>query len=308
MEAHPAVSIGLPVRNGGQYYLAKVIDSILSQTFHEFELIVCDNASTDSTEEVCKEAAARDSRVRYYRNEQNIGVSRNHNLAYHLSRGKYFAWATDDRFYSPSRVETCFNILESNREYVLCYTAIDEYSEAGESVNKELWEPDIPTDSDSASERFRYLVCCHHPCYQQYGLIRSDILRKTNLQLNYPVGDKVLIAELGLYGKFYRHPEPLLHGIEHDHGVWTSERVPQKILHHFWPEAPPKRIYPHFRWAEEYLRAVARSELPPAEKSHCYFQILRWLKWHWKDLGADLAYVLAHPGVKRDPQIGSSAN
>jgi glycosyltransferase involved in cell wall biosynthesis len=94
----PRVSIGLPVFNG-EKYLAEALDSILSQTYRDFKLIISDNASTDRTEQICREYAAKDRRIRYYRNEKNIGAPKNFNRVFELSSGKYFRW---DAFTHPS--------------------------------------------------------------------------------------------------------------------------------------------------------------------------------------------------------------
>jgi len=77
----PTVSIGLPVYNG-ENYLAKTIRSILGQTYTDFELIICDNASTDGTQQICEEFARSDPRVRYARNERNLGAGPNYDLAF----------------------------------------------------------------------------------------------------------------------------------------------------------------------------------------------------------------------------------
>ena len=82
----PRVSIGMPVRNG-ERFIRETIDSLLSQTFEEFELIICDNASTDHTEEICRDYERRDSRVRYHRNPRDIGPAGNHNECFAHSRG-----------------------------------------------------------------------------------------------------------------------------------------------------------------------------------------------------------------------------
>ena len=74
MSENPKVSIGLPVRNGGRH-LGEAIDSILAQTFADFELIISDNASTDDTAAICATYAARDPRVRVIRQERNIGAA-----------------------------------------------------------------------------------------------------------------------------------------------------------------------------------------------------------------------------------------
>ena len=79
--AKPMISIGVPVYNG-ENYLAATLDSILAQSFSDFELIVSDNASTDGTEDVCRNYQARDTRIRYYRNPTNIGAAKNHNQVF----------------------------------------------------------------------------------------------------------------------------------------------------------------------------------------------------------------------------------
>ncbi len=85
----PRVSIGLPVFNG-ERYLARAIDSVLGQDFRDFELIICDNASTDRTAEICAAYARRDARVRYVRNPRNLGAGPNYDRCFHLARGTYF--------------------------------------------------------------------------------------------------------------------------------------------------------------------------------------------------------------------------
>ena len=91
----PRVSIGLPVYNGDRY-LRETIEGLLNQTFSDFELVICDNASTDRTQDICNEYCLLDKRVRYYRNNENIGAGKNFNKAFSLSQGKYFKWAACD--------------------------------------------------------------------------------------------------------------------------------------------------------------------------------------------------------------------
>ena len=85
----PLVSIGMPVFNGDRY-LEKALDSILEQTLDDFELVICDNASTDRTGEICRDYAARDRRIRYLRDDTNIGAHPNYNRTFAEARGRYF--------------------------------------------------------------------------------------------------------------------------------------------------------------------------------------------------------------------------
>lgn len=92
----PSVSIGMPVYNG-EKYIREALDSLLVQTFEDFELIISDNCSTDGTLIVCKEYASRDSRVRYIRQDTNIGANANFEFVLRQASGGFFMWlACDD--------------------------------------------------------------------------------------------------------------------------------------------------------------------------------------------------------------------
>ncbi|MCA9267295.1 MAG: glycosyltransferase family 2 protein [Planctomycetales bacterium] len=96
----PKISIGMPVYNG-QPYLVDAVESLLAQTFDDFELIIADNASTDETEAICHDFAARDQRVRYIRRPSNIGAAANFSDVMRQSRGEDFRWAGADDICRP---------------------------------------------------------------------------------------------------------------------------------------------------------------------------------------------------------------
>ncbi len=81
MPSSPSITIGMPIYNGDRF-LIKTLDSYLKQTFTDFELIISDNASTDSTEKICREFASRDKRIQYFRNEKNMGAGWNFRRVY----------------------------------------------------------------------------------------------------------------------------------------------------------------------------------------------------------------------------------
>jgi len=99
----PQVSIGLPVYNG-QIFIRQALDSLLTQTFSDFELIISDNASTDGTEAICREYATKDRRIRYVRQDVNRGAAANFRLALNEAVGGYFMWAAADDFYEPTHI------------------------------------------------------------------------------------------------------------------------------------------------------------------------------------------------------------
>ncbi len=106
----PLVSIGLSVYNG-ERFISHALDSLLSQEFEDFELIISDNASTDRTGQICLEYAARDKRIRYYRNEYNRGAVWNFNSVFKLSCGEYFMWASHDDYFDRRYLSSCLDAL-----------------------------------------------------------------------------------------------------------------------------------------------------------------------------------------------------
>lgn len=113
----PQVSIGMPVYNGGKF-IREALDSLLAQTFTDFELIISDNASTDATELICREYAARDLRIYYVRHEANRGAPANFQFVLDKARGEYFMWAAADDVRSPDFLELNYSFLEKHPDYV----------------------------------------------------------------------------------------------------------------------------------------------------------------------------------------------
>jgi glycosyltransferase involved in cell wall biosynthesis len=120
-DKRPLVSIGLPVYNGEQF-LRNTLDSLLAQTYENFELIISDNASTDGTREICLEYTRRDRRVKYYQNDANYGGATNMNRVFALSSGDYFMWASDEDYWAPAYANSCMEVLLNSDRIVLAGT------------------------------------------------------------------------------------------------------------------------------------------------------------------------------------------
>src|SRR5215510_10355296 len=121
-ESQCLLSVGLAVYNGEEF-LDEAIRSILAQTLTNFELIISDNASTDRTSEICQKYVRIDPRIRYHRNEANIGGANNENQTFRMARGKYFRWAAHDDVLAPTLLARCVEVLEERPDAVLCYPA-----------------------------------------------------------------------------------------------------------------------------------------------------------------------------------------
>lgn len=103
-QAEPPVSIGLPVYNA-ELFLEEALNSLLQQTFRDFELILSDNASTDGTAAICERYAQRDSRIRYVRQATNIGAMGNFRYVLEHARGRWFMWAAGDDYWGGQWIE-----------------------------------------------------------------------------------------------------------------------------------------------------------------------------------------------------------
>ena len=109
MDNAPLVSIGLPVFNG-EKHIQQALDSLLAQSYDNFELNISDNASTDGTEEICRLYAAKDHRVHYYRQPRNVGLMGNWRCVLQLASGEYFMWAQHDDCWSMNYIGTLLKV------------------------------------------------------------------------------------------------------------------------------------------------------------------------------------------------------
>ena len=117
----PQVSIGMPVYNG-EPFIREALDSLLAQTFTDFELTISDNASTDGTEAICREYAAKDARIRYVRQTENRGAAANFQFVLDEAVGEYFMWAAADDVWAESFLQKTIYSLQSNQtsSFAMC--------------------------------------------------------------------------------------------------------------------------------------------------------------------------------------------
>jgi glycosyltransferase involved in cell wall biosynthesis len=288
----PRVSIGLPVYNG-EVFLDDTLDSLLAQTFENFELIISDNASTDRTEAICRDYAARDARIRYERNAHNLGAAQNFNRTVACARGPYFKWAAHDDLCAPEFLQRCVEVLDRDPNVILCYARevwIDQQSQPL-SRHADLLNFRAPTPA----QRFKAL---HDVWYRRgylhanqcFGLMRTEALRQTSLIGRYVWSELVLAGELLLRGEFYEVPEYLFFFRCHDQ---TSRAVRQAsnfrgLAVWFDPANRDKIVLPHWRLLRQYLLAIQHAPIGWREKTACHLQMLRWVSWKWKRLAREL--------------------
>jgi glycosyltransferase involved in cell wall biosynthesis len=152
----PLVSIGLPVYNG-ESTLEQAIGSILGQTMPDWELLISDNGSTDRTGEIGREAALRDPRIRYHRQDTNVGAPGNFSFLLRGASSEYFCWMGADDVWRPQFLERCLGRLEGNKEYGLAFGNIVNIDGKGEEIRDYPGFSRFSGPSRSAN-MFRYLA------------------------------------------------------------------------------------------------------------------------------------------------------
>ncbi len=281
----PAITIGLPVFNG-ENYLREALDSLLAQTWTDFELILCDNGSTDATERICRAYAALDSRLKYFRNRRNIGAAANFNLAVRLATAPYFKWmAHDDRLH-PEFLAVCLQALEKNPAAVLACSAVGKIDAQGRPAGDYRFPMRLA--DVQPHRRFADIIQVRHPCTLVFGLIRRRILEQTPLIAPFTGSDRCLLAELSLYGPFVEVPGELFQRRDHPGNSCHVYEDPRQRNLWFDPRRRGGIYLPEWRIVLEYRRRVRRSPLPRGEKWRCYRQIERVARQRRQHLLLDL--------------------
>jgi glycosyltransferase involved in cell wall biosynthesis len=286
----PCVSIGMPVFNG-ELYLAEALDSLLSQTYENFELLIADNASTDRTETICRRYVASDRRIRYYRHQTNLGAARNYNYVYELSAGKYFKWAAHDDLCAPEFIERCVDVLEHDASAILCYARTMAIDEHGDPIAPYPAKPNL--GSTKAPMRFFECVCVPHPQVAIFGVMRASILRRTRLIGNYAASDRPLLAELCLRGRFHELSEFLFFYRNHLQQSWQAHSTYHAQQAWYDPARAKTVTFPHWRLLREHFLSVQRAPLSRSERRWCYLYLGWWMRLHWR--------YLAHNLLLREP-------
>lgn len=198
----PTVSVLMPAYNA-EKYVAEAIESILNQSFKDFELIILDDNSKDRTFKIAQEYAEKDARIIFSKNEINLGIARNRNKLISMARGKYVVWQDADDISMPYRIEHQYRFMENNPEVGISggwLLFFDKNSEL--SIRKYA--------SDDA--RVRKNIFRFSPVAQPAAIIRMECFDITGLfPLASPVAEDLAMSfQIGTKYKFANLPEILI--------------------------------------------------------------------------------------------------
>lgn len=277
----PRVTVGLPVYNGDDY-LAEAIESILAQTYDDFELVISDNASTDGTAEICRRLAERDERVRYHREDTNLGGSWNFNRVVELARGEYFRWAAHDDSIRATYLERCVETLDADPTVVLCHTAVEIIDAEGNNRGTHV-DPPMRRDSHDAPVRFHDVAMHGGRNHQIFGVVRTETLSRVPPYGSHANADGVLLARLSLAGRFVKLDEPLQLMRVHDAQASTRYGVDRGGIDYLaWREwihgsASGRPGLPHWRvWGEHARSILVVRGIRAADRLRCVPTLGTW--------------------------------
>jgi glycosyltransferase involved in cell wall biosynthesis len=297
----PLVSVGIPIRNG-QNYIREALESILAQTITDFEIVICDNASTDNTEAICRGFANRDVRVRYFRNERNLGPAGNHNRCVERSRGKYFRWHAHDDLLAPTYLERVLGVMETDLTVANCHSWTRRIRADGSHFGDYKFV--IGTDAASLPTRFSRLINVRHRDHLEYeifGLWRREQMIKTRLQSPCAHGDRVHLVRMILFGRFYEVPEFLFIAREHAGQSLALKTRRSRFLNflgsgpippaEWWnPELAGKATFPEWNLLKEYWNMLDEVPIDPRDRAACRRIVARWAVTNSHKLGRDVAF------------------
>jgi glycosyltransferase involved in cell wall biosynthesis len=227
----PRLTIGVPVYNG-EDYISEAITSHLEQDFTDFELIVSDNCSDDSTPEIVKEFVEADSRVTYSRNTENVGGPANFNRLFRLGQGELFRWAAADDRIEPGYLSKVVAMMDDDPAVAIGHSEallIDPSSEPMLKMDRGYLGGDgfleaIRLTPPPGDERFRSpkphnridaVINNNHRNFYIFGIMRRNLMMQTRLHGLFYGGDRTLLVEMAMRGTFRKVPEQLFASRSH---------------------------------------------------------------------------------------------
>ncbi len=165
----PKVTVLLPVYNGAEF-LKEAIQSILNQTFKDFEFLIIDDASTDESSKII--LSFQDNRIIFIQNDENLGLIATLNKGIFSSRGKYIARMDQDDIAYNTRIENQINFLEKNEDYGIVGT------------NFKIINSNVIKKYPLEHEGIKFSMLFYSPFLHPSVLIRKSIIIENNLKFD----------------------------------------------------------------------------------------------------------------------------
>lgn len=203
------VSIGLPVYNSA-LRIRQALDCLLGQKYRNIELVISDNASTDETQKICEEYAKSDNRIRYIRQEKNLGQVNNITYVIKEAKGEYFMLAADDDWWDSNFISILKPVLDKYPKYGASISSVLRVYDDGNIRDEVRYTGDLNL-TNLSYKKVLYMMASEKPIHWFCGLFRTQLL-KNLLRIPFPkckAHDRVFMCELALVTHFYSFPNIL---------------------------------------------------------------------------------------------------
>jgi glycosyltransferase involved in cell wall biosynthesis len=295
MSTMPVVTIAMPVYNGAGN-LTPAVESLLAQTFGDFELVVSDNASTDATPDLAADFARHDPRVRYVRHAENIGANGNYSHLARIARGRYLKWASSSDWCAPTFIERCVEALEAAPDAVLAAPRTRLF--VGDLTNAEDYAEDLRIPDEQPLERLHRLMAEIKLNNAINGLIRVNALRRTRLIERYYQADVVLMGHLAMLGKFLLIDEPLFYRRMEAATSTTLQDDSARRAHHY-PTVTASTLFQRWKWHGGWVRAVLMAPMPGSQRVEAMRTVFRSAVWDREGLARDVRDAIRYATAPR---------
>ena len=255
----------MPAYNSAEH-IAQAIESLMSQTFGDIEIIVSDNASTDATQEIVQRFVAKDKRVRYVRQETNIGANGNYTFVANAARGEYCKWVSSSDWCAPTFLEKCLQLLDSDSRAVLAVPRTRLFE--GDISNWRDYDGDFEILDDSPTERMIRLASSLRLNNAFNGLVRTASLHRTRMVEPYIGADIVLMGHLAMLGKFLLVDEPLYYRRLETASSTALQDADGKLKHHY-PSSSIRTLFQNTKLNLGWLRVALAAPIPAARARSC---------------------------------------
>ncbi len=189
----PILSVLMPVFNS-ERFVTEAIESILNQTFKDFEFLILNDHSTDKSLEIINDFGKKDSRIKVFQNEKNLGVVESRNKLINLSKGRYIAWIDSDDIALENRFEKEIKFLEEHPEIGMVGAYPIIIDENGNETGKWLFETDL--------QKLKIELFFHSPFLSSSVMIRKNCLSQNFYDPRFSVSE-----DFNLYSKISEHYE-----------------------------------------------------------------------------------------------------
>ena len=256
----PRVTLGVTAYNV-ERYLPLAFESVLAQDFTDFEVVVCDNRSTDRTWKICQEYAARDPRFRIHRNDENLGEAGNFARVVSLARGEFFRLTAHDDLMAPTLLSECVAVLDADPGVVCAYPQTVIIDADGNRISD--WDDRLDLSDPSPLRRLAHFARRWSLLNELFGVMRTDALRNTKLLGQYLSSDARIVAELVVQGRFQVVPARLFQRRMHPAMTFGGDRT--DVMAHHEPRLAMK------------ARKAARRARPGADHQVLIADVMRTL-------------------------------